>query len=669
MSETSPELQQILFWPRWNEPDGMVRLWRVAKSLIRQGAFQLVIRHDPDHDGGIDTALEILNASFHHYFGDSIVVHVSVLTGSKETVGWDRIRKDVASVYLFGDEPTADLLDLGIPVAYTVENLLGHLGFQLVRESPAEVFQGNIKVLEGRDKALATRLKNAAPGAHLRRHAGQWEVRFRRHWVPLTDEPVSCVPDEDPILVLGVGIGAAVTGILEQGGVVVAWDRDPWLMAVALSQHDWSAAIKEGRLRLVLGPDIITIPQTYTQELRHPLLAQLYERELKTWAAPSQPIALVVMGELFVDDAADALERQGYGVYMWDTRHLPADELAYVAKRLQPQLVMSINYQRGLAEACHGLGLPLTVWEIDPALDSLPKCDTATNHCQIFTWRRKQVEAWGQAGFENIHHLPLAANHVRRTPGALLPTELRYQASISFVGSSLSDTLQYCRDEFIRMWQRWSNSTESAEPNQIIEYILQFHKKHPSIYVVDEMLARRCPGIRGSGENAADPNMLIGELVAHQYRRQVMESLTPFGIHVWGDEGWRGVDTRGGRFMGAASHNHDVTRVYRGSQINIDVGRRYQRDIVTMRVFDVLACGGFVLAEDCDDLRACFEPGVHLDTWTTIEELVEKTQWYLEHPDVVARIRTAGHQHLLSDHTIDQRVKTLLHSLSRPLVT
>ena len=367
----------------------MVRLWRVAKTLIRQGSFQLVIRHDPTHDGGVDTALEILNTSFHNFFGDSIVINVSVLTGTKETVHWDRIGADISAVFLFGDEPSADLMGLDVPVAYTAENLLVHLGYQLVRESPADIFKSNMRALERRDKALATLTTNAAPGSHLRRHAGQWEVRFRRHWVPLTDEPVSLIPEESPLLVLGMGIGGAVNGILENGGSVVAWDRDPWLMAVALSQHDWSAALAEGRLRLVLGPDIITIPRTYTQEIRHPLLAQLYERELKMWAAPSQSIALVVMGELFVDDAADALERQGYSVYMWDTHHLPTDELAYVAKRLQPQLVMSINYQRGLAEGCHGLGLPLAVWEIDPALDALPKCKTGTDHCQIFTWRRK----------------------------------------------------------------------------------------------------------------------------------------------------------------------------------------------------------------------------------------------------------------------------------------
>ena len=85
-------------------------------------------------------------------------------------------------------------------------------------------------------------------------------------------------------------------------------------------------------------------------------------------------------------------------------------------------------------------------------------------------------------------------------------------------------------------------------------------------------------------------------------------------------------------------------------------------------MFDVLACGGFVLAEDCEDLRACFEPGVHLDTWSTIEELVEKTEWYRQHPEKVEQIRQAGHEHLLNAHTIDQRMKHLLHSLAPELV-
>ena len=202
-----------------------------------------------------------------------------------------------------------------------------------------------------------------------------------------------------------------------------------------------------------------------------------------------------------------------------------------------------------------------------------------------------------------------------------------------------------------------------AEPNQIVEYILKVHRDHPDIYAVEEMLARRCPGLEHFSEEGANPAMLVGELVAHQYRRQVVESLAPLGIHVWGDEGWLGVDKAGGRFMGPASHNREVTRIYRGSNINVDVGRRYQRDIVTMRVFDVLACGGFVLAEHCEDLETCFELGVHLDTWSTIGELVDKVEWYAQRPQLVETIRKQGHQHLLKLHTIDQRIATIVESL------
>ena len=142
-----------------------------------------------------------------------------------------------------------------------------------------------------------------------------------------------------------------------------------------------------------------------------------------------------------------------------------------------------------------------------------------------------------------------------------------------------------------------------------------------------------------------------------------METLAPLGIRVWGDEGWQGVDERGGRFMGAALHNRDVTQIYRGSLINVDVGRRYQRDIVTMRVFDVLACGGFVLAEDCEDLRQCFTPGQHLDTWSSIDELVEKVNWYRQRPDTVKQIRRKGHEKLLASHTIDARIREMLATI------
>jgi hypothetical protein len=666
MSSSLPlaETKQVLFWPRWAETGGLDALFKVLKAANSPIAFLVVLRHEPHWDPPLDACVRQLNALKVLHSKIDRRFSMSILSEPWNRIDRRQLAMGLSAIFLWPGRANPWLRSLDVPVAHTIDSLHAVLSTVSEVRSPSQIFHGNLEHVSARDPSLAERLRRAAPGEHLRQTSGKWEIRFRRHWVTLETEPrLSDLDSKTKTLVLGIGLGQQVDRLLAMDfESVVAWDRDPWMLCVALSQRDWGAAIREGRLRLVLGPDILTIPQGYTQIVEHGLLRMLYSREIALWKEPARPVALVVNGELFVDDIADALSRRGFSLYTWDTLSLTSEELTYIAKRLSPSFIIGINYQRGLGEACAKLGVPLVIWEIDPALDVLQPCETITEDCHVFTWRKRQVDDWKRAGFVNVKHLPLGANHFRRTPGLVSPNEQRrYGSLVSFVGSSLGDNVDWCKEEFLRLWSRWSGIDDLHEPEALIQEILTRHHENPEEYVVAEMLRERFPGFAPDECQPAAPQMLLGELVAHQYRLQVVGALGSFGIHVWGDQGWRNVKDTGAVFQGPASHNHDVTRVYRASLINIDVGRRYQRDIVTMRVFDVLACGGFVLAEDCDDLRTLFEPGVHLDTWTTVEELVEKTEWYANRPDKVAQIRKAGHQRLLEAHTIDQRVGVLLH--------
>jgi spore maturation protein CgeB len=115
--------------------------------------------------------------------------------------------------------------------------------------------------------------------------------------------------------------------------------------------------------------------------------------------------------------------------------------------------------------------------------------------------------------------------------------------------------------------------------------------------------------------------------------------------------------------MGFTGHNQALTRIYQSGRVHIDIGRLYQADIVTMRVFDLLACGGFLIAEHSHALTDLFQPGVHLETWRTIGELREKAAHFMQHPDQAARIAAQGLQRVRAEHTIRKRVGAMLDDL------
>jgi len=102
--------------------------------------------------------------------------------------------------------------------------------------------------------------------------------------------------------------------------------------------------------------------------------------------------------------------------------------------------------------------------------------------------------------------------------------------------------------------------------------------------------------------------------VAYLKRRTYVQSLEEYDTAVWGDRSWHLCT---GKYRGYAGHRIEVVDIYRASIINIDINRIYQPEIVTMRVFDVIAAGGFVLAEYSSSLKEIFVVGSEIETYRT----------------------------------------------------
>ena len=104
-----------------------------------------------------------------------------------------------------------------------------------------------------------------------------------------------------------------------------------------------------------------------------------------------------------------------------------------------------------------------------------------------------------------------------------------------------------------------------------------------------------------------------------------------------------------------------------GADINVDVNRIYQPDVVPIRVFDVLACGSFMIAEHSDALADLFEIGSELESYRTLAELEEKVAHYRRNPDEAAAIAARGHEAVRGRHTMRDRVKHLLAGSPSPV--
>ncbi|MCL5666500.1 MAG: glycosyltransferase [Patescibacteria group bacterium] len=84
-----------------------------------------------------------------------------------------------------------------------------------------------------------------------------------------------------------------------------------------------------------------------------------------------------------------------------------------------------------------------------------------------------------------------------------------------------------------------------------------------------------------------------------------------------------------------------------------------RRRQIKARIFEVPACGGFLLTGDADNLRDYYEDGKEIVLFKDKNDLVEKCRYYLEHEGERQAIALAGYQRTIKDHTYEQRFREI----------
>ncbi len=104
----------------------------------------------------------------------------------------------------------------------------------------------------------------------------------------------------------------------------------------------------------------------------------------------------------------------------------------------------------------------------------------------------------------------------------------------------------------------------------------------------------------------------------------------------------------------------EMPLVFHHSKINLNITAKAIRTALPLRVFDVLACGGFLLTNYQSELADCFTIGSDLDCYTGEEELLDKTEYYLTHDAERREIAHNGLETVIKYHNYPERLLTML---------
>lgn len=466
-----------------------------------------------------------------------------------------------------------------------------------------------------------------------------------------------------PAWLVGLGLGYLADALLERDvpGLLVT-EPNLSLIKTALALFDFEAPLAAGRMRLCQDEreDHGVLTPLPPQRFIHPAMADVYEdrarrARFEARREGARGTVLMMHGKLFVADLSQLLEAEGWAVRIAKPAGLDVARFDALLDETKPRFLFTVNFSPELAFLATRRGLTYLSWTIDPLppsrLQLLPGTDP--KRCVAFAHRHAIVEALKAAGLPRCAFMPLAASPSRRPAEQGLDP---YRCAVSFVGSSLvvEERSLMKRIEALEapptLWPRlktWLDELFEARGRD-----LSFEGIGP-----DDL-----PPFLRSALPEADAVELADRAngaLSHRLRMRRVELLEDLKIDVYGDDGW---EPLGGRYRGRAHHGEELTTIYTASGTNLDVPRIYQRDIVTMRVFDVMRCRGVVLAEESPALKALFDDA-HLLTYRDDASLRAQVLRLRDDPTLGATIGEAARRHVEANHTMRHRLATLLKAV------
>lgn len=342
--------------------------------------------------------------------------------------------------------------------------------------------------------------------------------------------------------------------------------------------------------------------------------------------------------------------------------------LVQIISEQKPIFVFSINFFPDLSRLCAKLNVIYVEESVDCPVFEIFHEAVRNKTNRLFLFDKKQYLSVKDENPDGIFYLPLGSPTERTQ--ALLGAGFKPEYDISFVGSLYKEKDLFLdlklssgdKERFIDMIQGQLDDSCSGMDyldghltQDDIEVVKRADKDFYSIdqavmnldrfVVLNDYLAPHTAYL----ERLKILSLLADELEGvqtHLFTRSETDGLShKIKLH-------DGVKTL-----------EELPWIYRNSRINLNISLRSIQTGLPQRIWDVLACGGFLLTNDQAEIPDYFTPGVHLETYSTMDELLEKTRYYLEHEDERRQIAENGFKEVNEKHTVLMRVMTIVKTV------
>lgn len=364
---------------------------------------------------------------------------------------------------------------------------------------------------------------------------------------------------------------------------------------------------------------------------------------------------------------ADTFKNMGHEVYLEDFAGAGYDEddvfkgLVYEhIRQYNADIVFTMNYFGVISDACMECGTPYVSWTCDSPLISMYHASVFNSNNFLFIFDKVQYCYFKNAG-ANAYYMPLAANP-RFSPEESANTCSDanvnindFSSEISFVGSLYEkNSYDEIEDKLPPYLQGYFDAAMNMQADIFGENLFDRLLTTDILAQLSGIIDFKCSSRSMSDLALVFNTTFLGFKMANRERIGCLGLLgRSHEVKLYTDSN---IPIEGVRNMGSVGYHTDMVKVFQNSDINMNFTIRNIRSGIPLRIWDVLASGGFVLTNFQAELLSFFENGRDIVWFDSIDDMLRKADYYLEHEEERLEIARLGHEKALREHSYEKRL-------------
>ncbi len=377
----------------------------------------------------------------------------------------------------------------------------------------------------------------------------------------------------------------------------------------------------------------------------------------------NSPNVLVLdTGYLVVNDIIDGAVDAGWTVSNIKSKAKGSGDGDFIKRLLyalvdnKPDFIITVNHlgfdDKGiLSNLLMEYDIPVASWFVDHPMPILGGAkNAATDNTQIFCFERTALGWLKDRGFKEPSYLPTGTNIKYFNTGyidTLLVKKLAHP--LTFAGNS---------------W--WIKAV--GEPKPVIKKSADMLMRKIAVNhnSMADGFSARFKKIRLKVAKDRDRYSALQVALAKasmNTRSRFAKALAPLGLRIHGDEHWRQF-VSGLSVVPFVDYKKGLPALFLASHVNANVTAEQMPTAVNQRVWDVPACGGFLLTDYREDAVDAFKENEQIVVYKSFEEARDKAAYYLKNREFAKKIAKEAHDEVHRHHKISDRL-TVMYSVMK----